>query len=66
MRLVEDWKQAYKWFSVNITAIMVALNALQASVVQVQGFLSPTQLAVANALLGVLVIWGRLIQQNNA
>lgn len=63
MKLVEDWKQAYKWFSVNITAVMVALNALQATVVQVQGFLTPSQLALTNAVLGVLVIWGRLIQQ---
>ncbi len=63
MRLVEDWKQAYKWFSVHIAVIMALLNALQASVVQVQAFITPTQLAVTNAVLGVLVVWGRLIQQ---
>ena len=63
MRLVEDWKEAYKWLSVNIAAIMALLNALQASVVQVQGFLTPQQLAVTNAVLGVLVIWGRMVAQ---
>lgn len=63
MRLVEDWKQAYKWFSVNIALIMAVLNGLQATVSQVQGFITPTQLAVTNAVLGVAVIWGRLIQQ---
>lgn len=63
MRLVEDWKQSYKWLSVHIATVMALLNGLQASLGQVQGFLSPTQLAVTNAVLGVLVIWGRLIQQ---
>lgn len=63
MRLVEDWKQSYKWLSVNIAGIMALLNALQATVPQVQAFLTPGQLAVTNAVLGVLVIWGRLIQQ---
>ena len=63
MKLVEDWKEAYKWLSVNIALVMAGLNALQASVAQVQGFLTPTQLATVNAVLGVLVIWGRLMQQ---
>lgn len=63
MKLVEDWKEAYKWFSIHIAAIMALLNALQASVPHVQAFLTPGQLAVTNAVLGVLVIWGRLIQQ---
>lgn len=63
MKLVDDWKQSYKWLSVHIATIMALLNALQASVVQVQGFITPTQLAYTNAVLGVLVIWGRLIQQ---
>ena len=64
MKLVEDWKQAYKWLSVHIAAVMAILNALQASVSQVQGFLSPTQLAVVNAILGVMVIFGRLVSQS--
>ena len=63
MKLVEDWKQAYKWFSVNIAIIMALLNGLQATVSQVQGFITPTQLAVTNAVLWVAVVWGRLIQQ---
>lgn len=63
MRLVEDWKDAYKWLSVNIAGIMALLNALQATVPQIQAFLTPTQVAAANAVLGVLVIWGRLVQQ---
>lgn len=63
MRFVDDWKQAYKWFSVHIAGIMALLNALQATVPQIQAFLTPGQLAVTNAVLGVLVIWGRLIKQ---
>jgi len=63
MKLVEDWKQSYKWLSVHIATVMALLNAVQASVGQVGQFLTPQQLAVTNAVLGVLVIWGRLIQQ---
>lgn len=63
MKLVEDWKEGYKWLSINIAGIMTLLNALQATVPQVQAFLTPTQVAAANAVLGVLVIWGRLIKQ---
>ena len=63
MKLVEDWKQAYKWFSVHIATLMALLNAAQASVPHIQGFITPGQLAVTNAVLGIMVIWGRLIQQ---
>ena len=63
MKLVEDWKEAYKWLSVNIAGIMALLNALQATVPQVQAFMTPQQVAVTNAVLGVMVIWGRLVQQ---
>ena len=63
MRLVEDWKEAYKWLSVHIAAILTVINALQASVAQVSAFLTPTQLAYINAALGVAVIWGRLMAQ---
>ena len=63
MRLVDDWKDAWKWLSVHIATILTVVNALQASVLQFQGFMTPQQLAVTNAVLGLLVIWGRLIQQ---
>lgn len=63
MKLVPDWKDAWKWLSVHIATILTVINALQASLLQVQGFLTPTQLAVTNAVLGMLVIWGRLVQQ---
>ena len=63
MKLVEDWKESYKWLSINIAGIMAFVNGLQATVPQIQAFLTPTQVAWANAVLGVLVIWGRLIQQ---
>lgn len=64
MKLIENWKESYKWFSIHIAGIMALLNALQATVPQVQAFLTPSQVAVANAVLGVMVIWGRLIQQS--
>lgn len=63
MKLVEDWKEAYTWLSINIAAIMAVLNGLQATVPFVQGLLTPGQMALVNTALGVAVIWGRLIQQ---
>lgn len=63
MKLVNDWRESYKWFSVHIATILAVVNAAQASVPYVQGFLTPTQLAVTNAVLGIAVIWGRLIAQ---
>jgi len=72
MKLVEDWKDAWKWLSVNIAAIMALLNAVQVTLANVQSLqaqvpdfviLTPSQLAVSNAILGMLIIWGRLIQQ---
>ena len=63
MRFVSDWKDAWKWLSIHIATILTVVNALQASVLQFQGFMTPQQLAVTNAVLGLLVIWGRLVQQ---
>ena len=64
MKLIENWREAWKWFSVHIAAIMATLNALQATVPQVQAFLTPAQVAYINAALGVAVIWARLISQS--
>ena len=64
MRFVDNWKEAYKWLSVHVAAVMATLNALQATVPQIQAFLTPTQVAYINAGLGILVIWVRLIQQS--
>jgi len=63
MALVPDWKEAPTWFSMHIAAIIGVLNALQATVPYVQDLLTPTQLAAANGLLAVALIWARLIQQ---
>lgn len=65
MTLVEDWKDAWKWFSVHIATVMAVINGLQASVPYVQNMLTPTQLAVINAGLGVAVVWGRLVNQGS-
>lgn len=66
MKLVEDWKDSWKWLSVHIATVMAVFNGLQASVPYVQNLLSPTQLAVVNAVLGIGVVWGRLVQQGGS
>lgn len=63
MKLVPDWKEAWKWFSVHAAVILAVINAAQASVPYVQSLLSPVQFAVVNAGLGIAIIWLRLLSQ---
>ena len=63
MKFVEDWKQAYKWLSVHVATIIVMFNTLQATIAQIQAFLSPQAVAVTNAVLAVALIWARLLRQ---
>lgn len=65
MGLVNDWKQAWKWLSVHVAAVMALLNAAQASIPYVQNLLTAEQLAITNAALGVAVIWVRLLNQGD-
>ena len=66
MKMVQDWKSGWKWFSVHIAAMIAILNALVASLSYLQEIITPTQFASANAVLGILVIMARLINQQEA
>lgn len=63
MKLVEDWKESYTWLSVHAAGLITVINALQATVPQIQALLSPTQVLWINSALGIAVIWARLIAQ---
>lgn len=63
VKLVNDWQQGWKWFSIHISVLISALNAAQASIPYVQQLLTPTQLAWTNAGLGILIICARLVSQ---
>lgn len=61
MRLIEDWRKAWRLASVRIAVLIVALNAALALLPQLD--LSPTAFAILNSLLGTLVAIARVIQQ---
>jgi hypothetical protein len=63
MALVSDWKQAWKWFSVHIALVVAALNAASASMVQLQSIIPADKLVIINAVLGVALIFARLVAQ---
>lgn len=66
MNLVPDWRQSWKWLSLHITSVIVALNGLQAASYHLFGILSAQQIGAINATLGVLVVIARLIDQPHA
>lgn len=67
MKLVEDWKQAWKWFSVQALAALVILPTVWAALpADAKSFLpdgAEPWILAALALAGVI---GRLIDQNKA
>lgn len=66
MKLIADWKDAWRWLSVHIATIITVLNAAMASIVYLQGILPVKAILIINAILGVAVIFGRLIDQPKA
>lgn len=66
MNLVPDWKQSWKWLSIHISTIIIALNGLQAASYNLFGILSSQQIGVINASLAIMVVIARLIDQPHA
>ncbi len=61
--LVEDWKKAYKWFSVQFSVLLAFFTAVYELAPQIQQFVTPSQYKII-MLLGLLaVIIGRLKNQ---
>lgn len=63
MNLIPQWTQLWKLYSVQIAAILVALNAAATYWPALQGVVSPELFSTVNAFLGAAVILGRIIQQ---
>jgi hypothetical protein len=64
MNLIPQWTQLWKMYSVQIAAILVALNAAATYWPSLQGVVSPGVFATVNSLLGMAVILGRIIKQD--
>jgi len=64
MKLVDDWKQAWKWYSVQGPAIGLALIAAWSALPdEFKASFTAGQLQVAGAVLLVLTVGGRLVAQ---
>lgn len=64
MKLVDNWKRAWKWYSVHILMIMVALPEVWLQLPEEwRQSLPPHILAYATSVLGVSAILARVISQ---
>jgi hypothetical protein len=63
MKLVKDYKQAHKWFSVRGLALLAAAPVLYESFPAMQEYLSPTLFHSGMGVLAFLTIFGRLVKQ---
>lgn len=61
MKLIEDWRKAWRLASVRIAVLIIVLNAALALLPQLD--LSPTVFAILNSALGTLVAIARVIRQ---
>lgn len=66
MNLIPQWAQLWKLYSVQIAAVLVALNAAATYWPALQGVVSPGVFSTVNAILGAAVILGRIIKQEPA
>ena len=65
MRLVKDARKAWRWFSVQIAAISaIAPGAWLLVPDDMRRAVPPEWLATAGVVLGVLIIIGRLVDQD--
>ncbi len=63
MKIVPDWKDAWKWLSVHAAVLTAVVGALQAQLPAFQGLLTAQQYGWLTAACGLLVVVGRLVNQ---
>ena len=64
MKLIDNWKKAWTFSSVQVAALLSILALLQTSLPDLQAMLEPQVYAVINLVLGVLVILARVVKQS--
>lgn len=63
MKPVEDWRKAWKWFSVQGLALLAAAPVIYESFPTMQGYLSPSLFHALMGILAALAILGRVVKQ---
>lgn len=64
MKLIDNWKKAWTFSSVQVAALLSILALLQTSLPELQAMIEPQMYAVINLVLGVLVILARVVKQS--
>lgn len=64
MKLIDNWKKAWKFTSVQVAALLTVLAFLQASLPDLQSLISADLYAYINFGLGLLVILARVWKQS--
>jgi cytochrome b561 len=63
VKLVEDWRAAWKWFSVQGLALLAAAPVLYENFPTLQGYLPANWFHAGMGILAVLAILGRVVKQ---
>lgn len=65
MKLVENWKKAYKWFSIHFIMLLAAIPAVWESLPDSwKASLPVDTLAWITGFIGILGVYARLISQD--
>lgn len=64
MKLIDNWKKAWTFSSVQVAALLSILALLQTSLPELQAMIEPQMYAVINLVLGVMVILARVVKQS--
>jgi hypothetical protein len=63
--LIAEWRQCYRWFSVQALALLAILPEAYETAPQLQAALPPVWFHHLQAVLAVAAVFGRLAQQKN-
>ena len=63
MKLIKNWPQAWKWWSVHGALTVAALSGLYAALPALREFLPPTWYAIIMFVMGLLIPVLRVLQQ---
>lgn len=64
MKLIDNWKKAWRFTSVQVALLLSILATLQASLPDLQSLFAPTTYALINLGLGIAVIIARVVKQS--
>lgn len=64
MKLIDNWKKAWKFTSVQVAMLLSILATVQASMPDLQAMFAPTTYALINLGLGIAVIIARVVKQS--